>query len=83
MSKLNKFMRPVVEFDPKDDQHRAWAHEGLTSNAWGKIPVRFTVSEEALNIHYTIERQLLEYYMGLEFGKGRRKSGKLALAVNE
>jgi glucosamine 6-phosphate synthetase-like amidotransferase/phosphosugar isomerase protein len=76
MSKLNKFMRPTVEFDVMNRQHRTWAYEALQTSTWGRIPVRFSVSEEALNIQYTIERQLLEYYIGREFKKPVDKPAK-------
>lgn len=68
MSKLGLFVRPLVEFDPKNREHRRHVATFLQTQAWGKVPYRFVVSGTDVTIA-AIQQKLLEYYSAKEFGK--------------
>lgn len=69
MSKLDYFGRPWVAFDPVNKQHRRWFVEVQQGKAWGKIPVRFYVSDEDGDLLTLCQRKLIDYYVSREFGK--------------
>ena len=69
MSKLQLFGRPWVVFDPKDKNHRKWFAEFNKNSSWGHCPVRFVVDDDAGDLLTMIQRKLIAYYVGKEFGK--------------
>lgn len=67
MSILGTFGRPWVEFDAQNKQHREWYAEFIQTNTWANCPVRFALREANGNV-FTIERQIMEFYVDAEFG---------------
>ena len=67
MSKLSQFSRPYVAFDPKNETHRKYFDTFINTNTWGTCPVRFVLQEDAGDLISTIHRQMVTYYMNLEF----------------
>ena len=67
MSILDTVKREVVDFNPTDQQHRQWAHTALTTNSWGRCPVRFR-TRNMTDMENTVKRELLEFYLTNEFG---------------
>jgi hypothetical protein len=68
MSKLAFIGRPWVAFEAADPQHRAWFAEFQHLGTWGKCPVRFIISDDHGDLVTMIQRRLIEYYVGKEFG---------------
>ena len=68
---LNQAHRPVVQFDPANAEHRKMYAEFARTKTWGKCPVRFEVpadgSHSNLNLAYSIQNMLVEYYIQQEF----------------
>lgn len=70
MSKLDFYRRPLVEFNPNVKEHREYYYEFLSTNTWGRCPVRFICPSEPgseVLISGVIMRQLLQFYSGKEF----------------
>ena len=68
MSKLAFIGRPWVAFEVTDAQHRAWFAEFQKLGTWGICPVRFIISDDHGDLVTMIQRRLIEYYLGKEFG---------------
>lgn len=69
MSKLDFFGRPWVAFDASNKQHRRWYAEFQKYGTWGRTPVRFILPKEQGDLISMIHNNLLEYYVGKEFGE--------------
>lgn len=69
MSRLGLFVRPFVEFDPKNREHRRHVATFLRTRAWGNAPYRFVVSGSLVTVA-AIQQKLLEYYSAKEFKDG-------------
>ena len=68
MSVLNKIMRPCVDFDPTDKDHRRWLGEFTKKRSWGNCPFRFSTAGSG-NTVAQMQLKLLEYYVNQEFKK--------------
>ena len=68
MSVLEKFGRPVVEFDPTNTDHRRWLGEFTRNRSWGNCPVKFSTSGSG-NTLAQMQLKLLQYYTEREFTK--------------
>lgn len=68
MSALEKFGRPVVEFDPANADHRRWLGEFTRTRSWGNCPVKFSTAG-AGNTVAQMQLRLLQYYSDREFIK--------------
>lgn len=75
MSRLQFYGRPWVSFDPTVDEHRRWFAEFQFYRTWSRCPVRFIVPDENGDLVTLIQRKLIEFYVGKEFGKKLSKSG--------
>lgn len=66
---LNTVQRPVVTFDAADASHRKHYAEFLENRGWGKCPVRFAPNDckSGNNLAYSMQRELVEYYLSKEF----------------
>jgi len=64
---LSKVLRPLVDFDVTNPTHRRLYFEFLKNKSWKDCPYRFDVSGYG-NTKGVIDRQLIEYYIGKEFG---------------
>ena len=70
MSILELAKRPIVSFDVEDKRHRQWFAEFNSLSTWSKCPVRFLVAEEnGEDLVTMIQRRLIAYYTGREFGQ--------------
>jgi hypothetical protein len=69
MSHLTIALRPLVQFDPGNADHRQWVSEFLQYQTWSQCPVRFVVLDDSASTFSVIQRQLTEYYTKQEFGK--------------
>ena len=69
MSHLTIALRPVVQFDPNNQNHRLWVSEFLQKRTWSHCPVRFVVLDDSTSTFSVIQRQLTQYYTNQEFGK--------------
>jgi hypothetical protein len=68
VSKLSSIGRPWVAFNEHDPQHRAWYAEFVRTGTWGRIPIRFIVTDDRGDLVSMIERKLISYYSNREFG---------------
>jgi len=66
MSALSKIVRPYVDFDPSNADHRRWLGEFTTKRSWGNCPVKFSTTG-AGNTVAQMQLKLLEYYVNQEF----------------
>jgi hypothetical protein len=75
MSRLEYYSRPLVAFDPANKQHRRFYYQFIKENTWGRCPVRFICPEESgSDLVKMIQRQMIEYYVDLEFRKEQPKT---------
>lgn len=65
-SKLKQCLKPVVEFDPTNAEHRLAVKNFLDSNSWRGCPVTFKAPHYGNTLGY-IQRVMLEYYTSNEF----------------
>lgn len=82
-TRLNNLLRPMVEFDPENKDHRRWYKEFLDTLTWANCPVRFSVVTEGDegNTQAIIQRILVEHYLDREFKEKFIKSNNLAVAA--
>lgn len=73
MSLLELYTRPLVAFDPSNRDHRKWFAEFQRTKCWGNAPVRFIVPDEHGDLISLVTNSLINYYVGKEFGKQRKK----------
>ena len=71
MSRLQLHGRPWVVFNATNRDHREWFAEFNKSLSWGKCPVRFVVNDDHGDLITMIQRELIAYYVGKEFGRNR------------
>lgn len=66
---LTKHARPIVIFDPSNQEHREHYLNFLKVGTWGHCPYRFAAEGEEAdnNLVYAMQRQLIEYYLSTEF----------------
>lgn len=65
---LDLHLRPLVQFDVLNNQHREWFAKFKIDRSWGKCPVRFIASEETgSDLISMIEKLLLSFYIDQEF----------------
>lgn len=78
---LNK--RPVVQFDPKNPQHREQVVLFLKEGTWGKCPWAFYAPDN-LSIKAYAMQTLVDYYLSKEFAVEETKPtrGKKATGGN-
>jgi hypothetical protein len=69
MSRLAFVGRPWVAFDAANRHHRQQFAQFQRLGTWGKCPVRFIVSDDHGDLITMIQRRLIEYYVGKEFGQ--------------
>ena len=65
--RLHLRMKPVVEFDPANRQHRKDYAEFLRTGRWTHCLVRYELDEPSGELQGMIQRRILEYYMEREF----------------
>lgn len=68
MSVLSKVVRPYVDFDVTNKDHRRWLGEFTAKRSWGNCPVKFNMYG-AGNTIAQMQLKLLEYYTNQEFTK--------------
>ena len=69
MSRLDYIGRPWVAFDAGNKLHRKWFAEFQKSKTWGRIPVRFIVSDDAGDLTTLIKERVTKFYIEREFGQ--------------
>jgi len=69
LDSLYKHMRPIVEFDVDNREHRRLYFNFLKDKSWGKCPFRFVVSNSFGNPKGIIDRRIIEFYLNKEFDK--------------
>jgi hypothetical protein len=57
-----------VAFEATDPQHREWFAEFRKLGTWGKCPVRFIIPDDHGDLITMIQRRLIDFYVGKEFG---------------
>jgi hypothetical protein len=67
MSKLQLHGRPWVSFNADNPNHRQWYAEFVSTGTWGHCPVRFVVDDSCSDLLTQIQRELINYYIGMEF----------------
>ena len=73
MSLLEYHSRPLVAFEASNRDHRQWYHEFVVNKGWGRCPVRFICPEDhGSDLVTMIQRQLVQYYIGVEFKPTKR-----------
>lgn len=79
MSKLEYYCRPLVAFDPNNDDHRRWYHEFVEYGGWGRCPVRFICPNDiGHDLTIMIRNVLIDYYIDKEFKPAVRKARVVA-----
>jgi hypothetical protein len=68
MSSLYMNVRPVVNFDPANAEHRRWLGEFTKNRSWGSCPVKFSTAGNG-NTLAQMQLKLLQYYTDQEFNK--------------
>jgi hypothetical protein len=68
MSKLALVGRPWIAFDAANKHHRQQFAQFQRLGTWGRCPVRFIISDDHGDLVTMIQRRLIEYYVGKEFG---------------
>lgn len=66
MSVLQNVIRPTVEFDPSNAEHRFWLGHFTKTRTWGRCPVKFHIPGSG-NTVAQMQLQLLQYYTDKEF----------------
>lgn len=66
MSLLQNIVRPTVEFDPTNADHRRWLGEFTKTRNWGNCPVKFHITGSG-NTLAQMQLRLLQYYTEREF----------------
>ncbi|MFM8760602.1 MAG: hypothetical protein ACKOD7_03505 [Polynucleobacter victoriensis] len=82
MSLLQLMMRPWVEFNPKDYEHRKWYAEYVRTKSWSHCPVRFVDPNDCGNLAMSMQRTLLEYYSKQEFKSSPKRVKKVEKTVD-
>ena len=82
MSLLQLMMRPWVEFNPKDYEHRKWYAEYVRTKSWSHCPVRFVDPNDCGNLAMSMQRTLLEYYSKQEFKSSPKRTKKVEKTVD-
>lgn len=68
MSKLEFVKRPLVRFDPANQEHRRHYAQYLKTRGWGSCPVRFVCPDEVgQSLPAMIHSQLMTHYLTEEF----------------
>ena len=65
MSSLSMHGRPMVVFDPSNDDHRRWLGEFTLTQSWKNCPVRFTIPGSG-NAIARMQNMMLQYYINRE-----------------
>jgi hypothetical protein len=86
MGILEYHARPLVIFDPENEEHRQHYATFRKTGSWGRIPVRFMVVKEynSFVLQHNIEQMMLDHYVTQEFGRAKNSkkiSSKLGLAL--
>lgn len=68
MTALSKVMRPLVEFDVNNAEHRRLYFNFVKNSSWKDCPYRFKAKGYG-NTKGTIDRKLLEFYISNEFSQ--------------
>ena len=58
-------------FNAKDRQHREWFSYFNEHRTWKDCPVRFVVNDDHGDLITMIQRELIQHYVALEFGRRR------------
>ncbi len=66
-------VRPEVEFDPSNPEHRRLYSLFLKNSSWRHSPIRFITRPSYGIDKGVIDRKLLEYYTNNEFPASRNK----------
>lgn len=71
MSKLNFNLRPLVEFDVNNKEHRMLFAHFIQHRSWSKSPYRFIVPDvdQQFNLIAAISHKIMMYYLGKEFAQ--------------
>jgi hypothetical protein len=64
---LRKALKPVVDFDVTNKEHRQLYYKFLTINSWKDCPVVFSIKGQYTDCVRMISTVLLEHYMKKEF----------------
>jgi hypothetical protein len=64
---LRKALKPVVDFDVQNKEHRKLFHEFLSSGSWRHCPIVFSVKGQYNDCVRMISTQLLKNYLEKEF----------------
>jgi len=74
MTILDSAARPLVTFDPNNEEHRRAFYEFKKSNCWGRnIRYRFHIDNETTNLVDLINRRLIVWYLENEFEHNQPK----------
>ena len=65
---LNTVIRPTVVFDPKNRDHRYWAHKFIIHRTWSGCPWVFALPRSEDNVYNMVLRLMTEHYADQEFG---------------
>lgn len=62
MFTLNRNLRPVVEFDPTNVEHRRIYAEFKQTGSWAKSPVMFAHDDQFVSIPVQLDSVMTDYY---------------------
>jgi hypothetical protein len=64
---LRKALKPIVDFDPQNKEHRKLFHVFLTTNSWAHSPIVFSVKGQYNDCVRMVTTQLVKNYLDKEF----------------
>ena len=67
MSILDLKVRPMIQFNAFDEEHRKQYAKFIKKKSWGYCPVRFAVLGSRTDLVTQIERDLVDHYVFKEF----------------
>jgi len=83
MSKLEFYNRPLISFDPANEEHRRYYYEFLKYDTWGRCPYRFIVQDaHRANLVAMIQQKLLDWYVMEEFDRVSKVNQKRKKTVD-
>lgn len=73
MRVLDSVLRPVVQFDAANSEHRALYAEFLKTKSWAHCKVQFDIGGQYLDLPGYISSLMLEYYMSRDAGIAKKQ----------
>ena len=67
MFKTRLYLRPWALFDPSNKEHRQHYYNFVKNKSWKGCPYQWVIADESIDIVYSMQRAVAEYYAAKEF----------------